>query len=60
MQPDLSWLNQCVPLYALLVALVTTPFLWSDKAVALVRRLFEGRGGNGGAGGAAAAGPAPA
>lgn len=38
---EMEWLSQPVPLYALLLALVTTPYVWSDYVAGRLGPLLD-------------------
>jgi hypothetical protein len=40
-EPTLTWLNQDVPLWAMLLATLTTPTMWSTYASRAVGALWE-------------------
>lgn len=43
MTPDLAWLEQSVPLWSLLAAMLTSPFTWSDRVAGRLEKLLDGR-----------------
>lgn len=41
MHPDLAWLTQPVPLWALLIAMLTNPYAWSDRITSRLTPLLN-------------------